>query len=346
VLAERVTNFMSAIDAAKSNSARRFLDPSFAANFFELRLPMMGLSDFTISRCETKPIRLAKNGGKSIIEFTLHLKSRVNKQTMIKTVIGKWRQPDRPYDQTFALSQELWRKGFEGGDHLGICEPIAYFSDLNVMLMSKVAGVPLGERLVADDDALKSNITQVARWLLKLHKTNVTRAKQWSLREEEVILDNILQNLVRLDPLCAERLRRVLRTVLERERSVRPESFVLIHGDLHPNNIFVDGLNLSVIDLDRSCLFDRAKDLGYFLGQVNLKKRRYKLSVDTDALRKNFLNHYTNAISTEVQERIAAYQARTYVEHLNFLYWTLKKSFDPVDVDHWLHEAEECLQRS
>ena len=201
----------------------------------------------------------------------------------------------------FELLQELWAKGFDGRyDHLKLYEPIAYFPDHNVMMTSKASGIEL-EKLIlkkaVDYNLLESYVIRAATWLAKLHSTRVTRGRMFIQKEEEK-LNEWSQHLGWLYPDFVKKIHDILSLILNIERSLDPKHFVVIHGDFHPLNIFVDGNDLTVIDFEKSCIFDPALDLGYFISYLTMKKKRYNLSLDTEFLQKLFLSKYAEGMST------------------------------------------------
>ena len=322
------------------------LKASFVRDLFERNKDALHLSKFRISDCETNPIRLSKKGGKAVIEFILRLGSLRNKGTIEKTLIGKWR-PDERGAHTFQLLVELQRKGFNGRDHLRISEPILYLPECNLLLTSKARGVELKSMLAGDTDQLTSSVNRTARWFLKLHHTRSKVARRFSMRREEAELNDWLQHLSLVSPSCTGRVRKVVGVVLEMERSLDPGAFTLIHGDLHPKNIFVDGEDLTVIDFEQSCVFDPAKDLGYFIAQTNIhcaaRRRRGLSYANASTLQECLLDEYTRGASREGLARVAVYEARSYLQHLHYDYWTLNRKIDPMDFKHWIGEAEECI---
>ena len=352
-------------DLVKLDSFDDFLlNESFVRNFFEAHISKLNLSDFSILKYETHLLKSKRR--KPAIEFKLHLQSKTNnqqKQQLSKSIIGK-RRSDSYGEQVFSLLQELWNKGFDGrrggngghdhDDHLKICEPIAYFPDYNLMLTSKASGLELGKVMMMKGDGdnknlLETYVKQAAAWLAKLHSIHLNSGRTFSLKEEEKKLNEWGQHLSSFYPYFAEKIKDIfLPCILETEKSIDTKLFVPIHGDFNPNNIFVDGTSITVIDFEQSCIFDPTFDLGYFIAKLISAKRRYNLfSMDTDALQKCFLDKYAAERSTEqLLERVNLYKARSYLQHLHFRYWTGRRRHkpDPVDCEYWLNKAEECLK--
>jgi aminoglycoside phosphotransferase (APT) family kinase protein len=237
-------------------------------------------------------------------------------------------------------------RGFDADNPLKVCEPVAYFPEWNLLLRSKANGVQLAKMLARSRGSLKLYLTRAAKWLAKLHRTRTSHTRGFSVKEEEEILDGWARRLdmrMSLRGIVGDMKNRIVEGI----RPVQPESFTLIHGDFHPKNIFVDSASLTAIDFDQSCIFDPAKDVGYFIAeffvQRALKKRRYERAPDALGLREHFVSEYAGRMSREFLDRVASYEASSYLEHLN--YRVLMGEFDLLDFRHWLGEAEKCLQR-
>jgi aminoglycoside phosphotransferase (APT) family kinase protein len=262
--------------------------------------------------------------------------------------VGKWRN-DELLKETFDLLQELWCKGFQSGDddYLKISKPIAYFPDYNLMLASKANGIELGKMLMGGDASVLENyIMQAASWLAKLHSIDLRSGRAFSLETEEAKLRHWSEHLCFLYPDFAEKISNLFSLILDKERSLDSKCFVLIHGDYNPNNIFVDGNDITVIDFEQSCIFDPAFDLGYFIAKLISAKRKYNLPLDVENLEKRFLDKYTAKISIEPLKRVGLYKARSFLQHLHFRYWTGRSHHNPdqLDCQYWINKTEECLQ--
>jgi hypothetical protein len=347
ILAEKIPD-----GSININPVDYFLNESFVSNLFEVRvLPRLNLSEFRILKCEIN--RLKSRRRKPAIEFRLWLNNKNNndnhkqQQTSIN-LVGKWRN-DELLKETFDLLQELWSKGFQSGDddYLKISKPIAYFPDYNLMLASKANGIELGKMLMEGDASVLENyIIQAASWLAKLHNIDVRSGRAFSLETEEAKLRHWSEHLCFLYPDFAEKISNLFSLILDKERSLDSKCFGLIHGDYNPNNIFVDGNDITVIDFEQSCIFDPAFDLGYFIAKLISAKRKYNLPLDVDDLEKRFLDKYTAKISIEPLKRVGLYKARSFLQHLHFRYWTGRSHHKPdqLDCQYWINKTEECLQ--
>ena len=70
----------------------------------------------------------------------------------------------------------------------------------------------------------------------------------------------------RIYPDFAEKICNMVSYVLDKERSLNSKCFVLIHGDFHSGNIFVDGNDMTVDYevLKPSCVFGSSQRFGVF----------------------------------------------------------------------------------
>ena len=346
-----------------AESIERLLDKNFVNNLFESNIDkIIRSAQFKVTSCDAIPIKKG-HIRKSVIGFKLQLQDTLNKER-VKTItfIGKYRADGRGRD-TFKLMQDLWKKGFDGRlDGLKISEPLIYLDDLNLSLTSKVDGVELGN--LVDHTSLEyfsCYIRQAARWLAKIHRTKLNSAVVYPFKQEEQEANYWIQCLSHLHPDFKEKISHTVSRILESERSLGSEHYVLIHGDFHPMNIFVNGsVSMSAIDLEQSCIFDPARDLGYFMAHFFLRRKRNNFYFDSNdnsnrlsehiiakLVRKRFLDEYISVtkISDELLlKRVPAYEARGYIQHLHFLYCVLKNKFDASYFQYWFSRANECLK--
>src|SRR5918912_928615 len=213
-----------------AESIERLLDKNFVNNLFESNIDkIIRSAQFKVTSCDAIPIKKG-HIRKSVIGFKLQLQD------------------------TFKLMQDLWKKGFDGRlDGLKISEPLIYLDDLNLSLTSKVDGVELGNLVDHTSlEYLSCYIRQAARWLAKIHRTKLNSAVVYPIKQEEQEANYWIQCLSQLYPAFKEKILYIVSSILEVERSLSSTHYVLIHGDFHPMNIFVNGaLSMTAIDLEQ-----------------------------------------------------------------------------------------------
>jgi len=373
----RAVGFTVDSHAKKMPQIKDFLNESFVKDFFQQQSHRraLSLSGSKILKCEINPLKIGNS--KAAIEFILQLDAgkkkdqskyhQYNHHPLYKSFIGKWRR-DGKGKEIFVHLQKIWHRGFnrEGFDikdgRLKIYEPIAYFPSHNLMLTSKASGIRLKDMFVqklVEKEEIETHIMQAASWLAKLHSIRpLPGGVYYSMKAEEEKLNEWSEHLRHIYPDFAEKICNMACYILDKERSLDSKCFVLIHGDFHSGNIFVDGNDITVIDLEASCIFDPAKDLGYFIAKLLATKKRYQLALDI-RLQERFLEIYTANIRSSsykkgILERVDIYKARSYIQllhsrycrHIHFKDYTRyeKHKLDPIDFRYWIKRAEECLQ--
>src|SRR6266487_4306891 len=366
----------SYVERSEREQIDDLLEESFVLQLMKSRvLPILDLK-FELSKCRITPLKVSKRGGIATIEYKLEQipRERTAQDIISKTLVGKWRR-DGNLKQVFDNLKILWsyciwhgRSDSKSGGYesrLKICEPIAYFVDYNFMLTSNGSGTTF-EALLKDNnlDLIEPAVTQSAKWLAKLHRTTPAGVQNiFSTREEEEKLHKWYQHLSLLFPDYAPRIQRLLSYILHEQKKLNPKFFVFINGDFNPLNIIVEGSDLTVVDFEHSCVFDPAKDLAYFISYLVMRKEKYSLNLDVEALEQIFLRNYLQEVSstktTEAAEaapaaapaalatslqRIDLYKARSYLQNLHFRYWTLKKKLDDSYLGYWVANTEKCIE--
>jgi len=338
-----------------------FFDKSFLSHFVKSNIvPKLNLSGYNISNCEINKLKSRRR--KPVIEFKLGLLNGDdnNQRQIFINLIGKYRN-DGLLRVVFDLLQELWEESRFDDVHdqyLRICRPIGYFSDHKLMVTSKAQGVELGKIILQlllgcpHEKALliETYVLQAARWLAKLHNIERVRSAQpFSIEKEELKLKEWSGHLGSIFPNYSERIFNIYSHILDKERDLDAKSFVLIHGDFNPNNIFVEELTskLTVIDFEQSFIFHPAKDLGYFIAKLQSAKTKYNLPLNMEHLEQRFLDTYYASASRESESgMIELFKARSYIQHLHFRYWTCRRNHPPdiIDCKYWIEKAEKCLK--
>ncbi|ASN22718.1 hypothetical protein LK07_00255 [Streptomyces pluripotens] len=116
-------------------------------------------------------------------------------------------------------------------------------------------------------------------------------------------------------------LAELLDPLLEPARTVR---LVAGHGDLHPKNVYLDGLAaipplVTVIDLDHAGMYEPALDIGYAICQILVTGTHLGLPQDELARAAGALwGSYRSRGGLADDERIAVQVARAFVQVLHF----------------------------
>lgn len=139
-------------------------------------------------------------------------------------------------------------------------------------------------------------------------------------------------------PEDGARVATILRKIREVQRAVGqgPETFGLIHGDLHQGNYLFHEGQVRAIDFDDCGYGYYLYDMAVTLSEVNWRK-------NTPALRKSFLTGYRSVrkLSPEHEQFLDTFIA---LRDLQLLIWKIEMRDHPAFRDGWASSAKEMLQ--
>jgi hypothetical protein len=171
--------------------------------------------------------------------------------------------------QSFETTVRLWNSGFNRDSRYQVPEPIAFFPDVNLLLMRQAPGIPVAAALEPDrGNELVGYCSKAAQWLAELHRSSAL----FGTAETEVQslkLFRLATRLVKaasLRPEQLDMLRDLLDLISGRIHALSSRrSLVQTHGRYHHDHVFVSNAATVVIDLDRCCPSDPAKDVAEFI---------------------------------------------------------------------------------
>ncbi len=335
----RPTNTQLLLAYAESSSVTsqidRFLDERFRVSLLE-KVPQIALDYPKIVACDIVPLVKDDVRKSRVLMFRLSVPSAGSPPITKVPIVGKFKRSPRGRE-TFDIARHLWENGFRAPGRLRICQPIAYLEEWRLLLLYYASGISLRDLLAAGHKSFASCVTQAGQWLAKLHQTVIAGTRERSVPNEMRKVENIYERMAKKFPSLDRRARWVAEEILQRIESVNSGSFRMIHGDYLGKNILSDGSNMTVIDLGKMSLFDPAKDIGKFVGNMTIKAWRYATNFDTADLRDRFLEGYAQEISTGFSQRIAAYEALPYLRQ--------SSSEDVTEgALYWLQRAEETIK--
>lgn len=313
----------------------RFLDEGFRVSLLE-KVPQIALEYPKIVACDIVPL-VKDNVRKSrVLMFRLSVPGTGSPPITKVPIVGKFKRSLRG-KETFDIARHLWENGFGAPGRLRICQPIAYLEEWRLLLLYYAGGISLRDLLAAGHESFASCVTQAAQWLAKLHQIVISGTRVRSVENETRKVENIYERMAKKHPSLDTRAHWVVKEILQRIQSLNSGSFRMIHGDYLGKNILSDGSNMTVIDLGKMALFDPAKDIGKFIGNMTIKAWRYGTNFDTANLRDRFLKGYAQEISNGFSQRIAAYEALPYLRQ--------SSSEDHSEgALYWLQRAEETIR--
>jgi phosphotransferase family enzyme len=194
------------------------------------------------------------------------------------------------------LLKELWKRGFDNLSSYRVPEFLTYLPQYKLQLTRAVEGKPLSVLHQEQDPELTIHVRQAAHWLVKLHLSSLRIGRAETLWES-MDLFRLIRRLSRAAASVPEQRNSMLEMV-ERLCGLGKQNFkafpqVQTHGTFHNDHILIHGLEMTVMDFDRSVPSDPAKDLADFLKILRLKT--FNLTGDTrlaEEPTKAFLQEY------------------------------------------------------
>jgi aminoglycoside phosphotransferase (APT) family kinase protein len=199
---------------------------------------------------------------------------------------------------SYEVLRSLWMDGFGKTAALRVPEPLGFIPDEKFLLMRRAEGIPLAQLLFddTDDDSIVLKATRAAaRWLAQLHASEMPFL-QVEAPSERIKLFKLSDMMAKAAAAYPEQATLLLE-LLQKIRTLAPHenSTVLVptHGQYTPANVFLSEDDASVIDLDRICLSDPAKDVAMFAHRVrSLLFKDANDSEKADLIVSQFLDEY------------------------------------------------------
>jgi aminoglycoside phosphotransferase (APT) family kinase protein len=206
---------------------------------------------------------------------------------------------DRLGPYSYKALRALWTDGFGPSSRHRVPEPLGFITEENLLLMRRAEGTPLAQLLFLDEELRDSVIEATraaARWLAQLHASDMPFLDVEPACERIKIfkLGDMLAKAAAAYPEQSA----FLLDLLQKVRKLAPDEnsaqrLKPTHGQYTPANIFLRGDEVSVIDLDRLCLSDPAKDVAMFIHRI--KSLLFKDAQDSpkaDRIVREFLSTY------------------------------------------------------
>jgi hypothetical protein len=162
----------------------------------------------------------------------------------------------------------LWMQGFSSGSNLEVPEPLGVVPEANLVLMRSTEGIPMDKRVrTGPIEFALAGARLAARWLVKFQGAEIPGLRAESPCEKL----EILKLADAISKVVAERPEHsaLLIDMIHDLRMVAPKSntsplAVPMHGQFRPNHVFIHDASVTVIDIEKICLSDPAKDVARF----------------------------------------------------------------------------------
>ncbi|MBZ5659467.1 MAG: aminoglycoside phosphotransferase family protein [Acidobacteriia bacterium] len=235
---------------------------------------VFGNPDFVHERILGLLPEVAGGGARPEWRFEVIRNKAAGRSTLLYSIGGSARIYGKAYFDFAAAAEahrsltHLWAHGFASGSFLEVPEPLGIIPEANLVLMRSADGVPMDQR--AGSVSLEAALTDArlaARWLVKYQNTAIPGLRAESPCEKLEIL-KIADAVAKVAAECPEHSS-LLIDMIHDLRAVTPKSntspqVTPMHGQFRPAHVFIEGSRATVIDVEKLCLSDPAKDVARF----------------------------------------------------------------------------------
>jgi phosphotransferase family enzyme len=213
--------------------------------------------------------------------------------------------------RVYETLRELRGHGFSAGRFI-VPQPLAYDSDLHLLLLEWAEGELLNSRLLTSSD-VGQGIEEAAAWLLHLHRCGVTSGRRYTLSRHLETLAGWKQQLSRVFPEGERLLAGLLHGIEERGRALSGWAPCPTHRDFSPEHLVATGAQLVGLDFDEFCQYDPLFDVAHFMAHLRfLGLTHFGALNHLDGLADRFRAAYEAGGGDGSQERLSFYEAIAY----------------------------------
>jgi Phosphotransferase enzyme family len=302
-------------------------------------------ADIRIATC-TPEVLSYKPGSRCVIRYHLEYPPELADRGWPATVIAKTYRKDSKAKNAFDGMLALWSSPLANGDVVTIAEPLAYVSDLKLMVQA-----PIAEELTLED-LLKSALREgtperleelyvytrkAAAGLAALHQLGTRHSEMSAMKERFPDIRELIGRLVVPVPELGQAATPLLQR-LEAYAAAHPAgTLVPTHGAFHPEQVLIHQGRIGFIDFDDFGMAEPALDVGMFCSSIrdtgmatgdddSRETRRARLA-QIDAICDVFVSEYA-AHMPIARERVELWQALDCLRNC-LHYWTKVKPAEP-----------------
>jgi hypothetical protein len=242
------------------------------------------------------------NGARRVVRYSVRGLDGTGSATLVGKRFAERRRADLLYDHLGRLAA-----GPFGSGPLRVPERVALVPALDLVLYRHCEGTPLHR--VAEPAGATDGVRLAARWLARLHTSDVSLPRTFCLDQEERTTREWAALIGRHHPGLADRAQALAGAWSAGVRAAGRVPAVPIHKDFHPGHVLV-GDDVSVIDLDEARHGDPTFDVAHFCSYLEL------LSAGSSgaAARTAFLDEYVEATGWSDPGTYRSFSAYTWLK--------------------------------
>ena len=251
--------------------------------------------------------------------------------------------------QTYEVLQALWDKASVGSLCFDVGRPVAYLSSLRTLIQEETPGTTLYEILLLGEDEATQALRKFATSLAALHLNSVTIPRRHSLQNELNVLRTYERHLQQACPSLRPEIEEIVDTIVTELEEVTPAP---THGDLHAQNVLVDGDRVALIDFDDFAAGDPVRDVAKVLALLsNAATIKWPpLSHDrAQRAARTFAQEYFTHVSEAWRARLSFHYACSllilagYLSEGGYLSENQRPSWEPDQIETLIKDAKQAL---
>ena len=205
------------------------------------------------------------------------------------------------------LQYEIHERASGVAAHLVVSKPIAYVHELRTLLTSALTGTSLSDIIARGNDSIDA-VKIAARAVVEFHHLDVA-APQRPYAEEMARLREAQERIASARPDLADEVQAMVRAVALGLEGA-PSS--LIHGDLKPDHMLIDGDRVALIDFDLAAAADPVVDIAHLLAFLRQPRNRSRSRGEGPAdIGQVFVDEYFSHVPDSWRARLPLHHAMT-----------------------------------
>jgi hypothetical protein len=319
-------------------------------------------ADMRIATC-TPEVLSYKPGSRCVIRYHLEYPPELADRGWPRTVIAKTYRKDSKARNAFDGMLALWNSPLASGEIVAIAEPLAYVSELKLMVQA-----PIAEDLTLEDmlkaalregssermEELNGYMRKAAAGLAAFHRSGAGHGQAVALEDRFPEIRDLIERLAVAEPELDQAATPLLRR-LEAFAAAHPAGApVPTHGTFNPEQVLIHQGRIGFIDFDDFCMAEPALDVGLFCSAIRDtgmgalddgagREERLARLAQLDAICDAFVAEYA-AHAPIARDRVVLWQALDFLRNC-LHYWIKAKPAEPdtpmLVLEHLLGAMEE-----
>lgn len=266
---------------------------------------LMGLSSPT--EILTAARRLNVERVRYIPEIGAILRYEIDVPGMPAKVYGKV-QPGNRGLRTYNVVQSLWQAAKKHSGLINLPRPLAYVSEIGLLLEEAVRGRPVSGNRTSADFLLATNAAAEA--LAVIHESGLQADNRILIDHEIERLDRVAEQFMYVNPGGHFLLQDLIAHMRDRVRKTPEEEWLATHGDLKYDQFMRHNDQLTLLDFDYFATAETSYDVGkYCAYTVPSRPKDWMQSAAAEKARALFLHRYLELRPHATLERFGIYEA-------------------------------------